>query len=83
VTGKGVTGKDVTGKGVTGKDVTGKDVTGKGVTIRQVSHSQRPGAVEIDSTIETGRTVDLFAQDIDMTGMPGSLLDHVDVDPAQ
>ncbi len=30
-----------------------------------------------------GGGVELFAQDVQMAGVPGGLLDHVDVDPAQ
>src|ERR1700739_10867 len=35
------------------------------------------------SAVEPGCAVELLAQDVDLPGVPGGLLDHVHVDPAQ
>lgn len=34
-------------------------------------------------SVETGCTVELFAQNIDLPDVPGGLFDHVQIDPAQ
>src|SRR5581483_1283662 len=41
------------------------------------------GRPQGDSAVESGCAVELFAQDVELPGVTGSLLDHVYVDPAQ
>ena len=39
--------------------------------------------IDADYTVESCCAVELFAQDVELSGVPGGLLDHVHVDPAQ